>query len=495
MFKQFEDKRIISNLDGSDVTNLRTVLQNEAYRVIIYENKYLYACRACGRYKEVFKTRLLGEFRICMDCNEVDVPKEPEPVITIIPKTFFPNTVDFNNFMDDVLFYESDVVPTLKDYTLTLTDQKTKKSISFDTNALLQIICDKFNHPAIHESYRTIIPIDLELKMQNLYIDVQDMLEHAILKYNRILAFEDGRIKYLVQNYARMHEIPLNLKLEFQTWEKGLVSGYISREIEKGIHEKDKELSRIRQDHVKALDAERHKNAGQLENYSREVLKLRTTVENLNSILNNARDELNSIKIEKDEVYEKIKHLEIDMNAKVVEVSKMKVEINNLKREVEKYKSDDNAEWMLDVTSTEDEPIYTNQVTGEIVQYPRDFKEKYKPLTIDMDNNILIYKEKNGDKEFKVPQTLSRVVSISSPTNPENTTISAKTKNKIAGNDMEVLNALSRDKEEAKTIEELHIITKIADTHIGTKHLKKLMELNMVAKFKGDDNVLRFYRI
>lgn len=463
--------------------------------IYLPNGKIGYKCEICKQYKEIQFLRRLDEFFFCHDCNVPQIQKEPEPVITIIPKTFFPTTVDFNNFMDDVLFYESDVVPTLKDYTLTLTDQKTKKSISLDTNALLQILCDKHNHPAIHESYRTVIPIDLELKMQNLYIDVQDMIENAILKYNRILAFEDGRIKDLVQNYARIHEIPLNLKIEYQEWEKGLISGYISREIEKGLHEKDKELSRIRQEYTKNLDAEKLKNAGQLENYSREILKLKTTVESLNSILNHTKDELNSIKIEKDEVYEKLKKLEMDMNEKVVEASKMKVEINNLKREVEKYKSNDNTEWMLDITSTEDEPIYTNQVTGDIVQYPCDFKEKYKITTVDKDNNILIYKERNGDKEFKVPQTLSRMVSGSSSTNPENPVIPAKTKNKIAGNDMEVLNALSRDKEEAKTIEELHLITKIAESHIGTKHLKKLMELNMVAKFKGNDNILRFYRI
>lgn len=452
----------------------------------------LHQCNLCHQYKSIHLLRNIGGYRICLNCDDSDVPKEPEPVITIIPKTFLPPIEDFNSFMDDVLFYESDVIPVLKDYTLTLTTQKTKKTISMDTNALLQILCDKFTHPAIHESYRKIIPIDLEIRMQSLYVDVQDMLEHAILKYNRILAFEDARIKDLVQNYARMHEIPLNLKLEYQLWEQGLVSGHISREIERGLHERDKEVSNLRQDHVKNLDAEKLKNAGQLENYSREILKLQTMVESLNSMRASAKDELNSIKIERDEVYEKLKKMEMEMNEKEVEFSKMKVEINNLKKQVEKQKSGE--EWVLDPTSIETEPVYYNSVTGEIVKYPPDFKEGYKINVVDKDNGILIYKEVNGDKKFELPQTLSRMVQSSSSMNLENPTHFTGD-DKLTKNDMDVLNALSRDKEESKTIKELHIITKIAESHISSKHLKKLMKLNLVAKFTGEDKILRFYRI
>ncbi len=454
-------------------------------------NQLLYECILCHKYRPREQIVARNGIEYCKNCDDPIATKEDtiEPMIIVIPKLLLPSVETFNLFMDDILFYKCDTISTLNDRTLTLTTTKTKKFIQINIDALLQILCDKYEHPTIKESTTEAIPIDLQIKMQNLYADIQDKLDHAILKYNKILCFEDKRIKDLCENYAMIREIPLRLKLEYQEWEKALVSGHISREIAKGLHEKEKEVSKIQQDYAKNLEDEKVKNNTNLENYSRKILKLQGVVESLNSMRSSSKEEFNTIKLEKDEMYDKYKALELQLQEKDTEVVKLKFDSEKLKKELNKHKIVE--EWMLDPTSTDDEPIYFNQVTGDHVTYPRDFKEKYKPDSVDLDNDILIYKEKNGNKEFKLPKSLLRFVKSTSMT--ENGI--PITNDNLADNDMKVLNALSRDKEDGKTIKGLSEITGIATSHIGSKHLKKLMKLNMVAKFEDDDKKERFYRI
>ncbi len=465
-------------------------------KIMMINNRLVYECLLCKEFKPLEEVKKFGNGEIfaCIDCNK---PKEELiselPSIIVIPKLLLPSVEAFNLFMDDILFHKCGVEPLFNDRTLILTTTKSKKSIQINIDALLQILCCKYEHPVIHESYVT-QNIDLQTNMQNLYVDIQDRLDHAILKFNKILPFEDKRIKDLCESYATMFIIPLKLKIQYQEWEKSLISGYISSEISKGMAENNKKLSEIQIDYAKKLEEEKVKNNTKLENYSREILRLQGMNESLNSMRSSSKEEINSIKLEKDELYDKYKKLEISLQEKDAEVIKLRFDSEKVKKELEKHKIVD--EWVLDTTSKDNEPVYYNQVTGgKLIEYPKNFKGEYKLESVDMDKDVLIYKEVEGEKKFEVPQSLSRFISESVHTQ-NNGMINNTTNEKLNDNDMKVLNALSRDKEGALTTKELEVIVKIASRHIKSIHLKKLMKLNMVAIFEDDDSGdERFYRI
>ncbi len=461
-------------------------------KIMMINNRLVYECILCKKFKSIEEVKKFGNGEIfaCIDCNK---PKEELiselPSIIVIPKLLLPSVEAFNLFMDDILFHKCGVEPLFNDRTLILTTTKSKKSIQINIDALLQILCCKYEHPVIHESYVT-QNIDLQTNMQNLYVDIQDRLDHAILKYNKILPFEDKRIKDLCESHATMFIIPLKLKIQYQEWEKSLISGYISSEISKGMAENNKKLSEIQIDYAKKLEEEKVKNNTRLENYSREILRLQGMNESLNSMRSSSKEEINSIKLEKDELYDKYKKLEISLQEKDTEVIKLKFDSEKVKKELEKHKIVD--EWMLDPTSTSESPTYFNQVTKEYVTYPVSFKEKYKPDSMDNDKDVNIYKEINGDKTFELPRSLMRFVKTTEMMIGNN--ISNGETTKLKENTIKIINVLSRDKENALTRKEICEKTNIKASHVG-EYIKEGTKANKIIMFEDKEGDERFYRL
>lgn len=389
--------------------------------------------------------------------------------------------------MDDILFYKSDVIPILNDRTLSLTT-KTRKSIQINIDALLQILCDKYEHPTIKESYAKTIPIDLQLRIQNLYADIQDKLEHATLKYNKILALQDKRIEALVQDYYQMHIIPLNLKIEYMEWEKGLVSGYISREIEKKMDENTKLLSKVQIDYADKLQKAEVKNNTILEKYKNKVNSLESTIESIENMRKSEKEKQTTLENDKNEMYERFKNAQSETERLKADEFKLKSEIEKLKKEVEKHKVAE--EWVRDPISTDDEPIYYNQVSGELVKYPENFAKNYKPETVQDDN--IIYKEKNGDKEFKLPKSLLKFVAKAKviETKIDNGT-QKDTKDGIKGRIKVVLDALSST--DWQTADEIAETAGVATNHVY-EELKKLIEMVLTVENDDEDEGIKTFK-
>lgn len=458
-------------------------------KILTDGTQLLFECILCHQCKPLSMVEKHGNIYTCCSCTE---PPHPQFEITIIPtpstkSITIPTPTEFNLFFDDLLFHKTLPVSVLVNNTLTLTEPKGNKSIQININAILQLIAEKNLHPTICESTTKLTPVDTQNYIQNLYTATEKQLNNALLKFNKLISLEDTRIRELCTAFHELNSNPLKLRLQFLEWEKTLISGYISTEIQKGLHEKDKFVSKIQQEYSDSLEKEKVANNTKLENYKREILRLQEMNNSLNSLRSSSKEEINTLKLDKDELYGKYKALELQLQEKDAEVIKLKFDSEKLKKELEKHKIAE--EWMLDPTSTDEEPIYFNQVTGEHVTYPPHFKDDYKPESVDMPNDILIYKEKSGTKEFKLPKSLMRFVK-SVPTAENGTTV--LTNEKLGEPETKILNVLSRNKEEALTRKEICDSTGISPSHIGT-YLKKMVKMNLIISFK-DDKDERFYR-
>lgn len=456
-------------------------------QIITDGTQLLYECFLCHKYKPRSQVDQHSDIYVCKSCNEI-TPME----FTIIPISVqkpitLPSFNEFNLFYDDILFYKSEPISSLINNIITITNLQTKKSIQIDINALLQLLCDKFNHPVIYESDMA-QNIDFQLYIQDLYLTVQEKVDQSILKYNKIFAFEDVRIKDLCISYHEMMSIPLNLKLQYQDWEKTLISGHISREIAKEMSEKNKQIVQIQIDYSKKLSDEGIKNNTILEKYKNEINRLNATIESLNSSRASAKDELNIIRTEKDELYTRYKDLELQLQEKIAEATKLSLDVTKLKKEVDKHKETE--EWTLDITSTEDEKIYFNQITNKHITCPRDFKENYRPGLNDIESDILIYKNKETNEIFEVPKTLLKFMR-SMPDIPINgNTITEGIK--LKDNTLKVINVLSRFKENALTKEQIVEKAAVPKSHV-MDHIKEGTKAGKIIMFEDEEGDRRYY--
>jgi DNA-binding MarR family transcriptional regulator len=84
----------------------------------------------------------------------------------------------------------------------------------------------------------------------------------------------------------------------------------------------------------------------------------------------------------------------------VRELTNLKIKLENAEKELKKFTEDP---WIQDSNSNAEKPIFYNKVSGDIIQYPDDFKKSYK-LTR-KEGDVMVYVNEKG-KEFKVPETL-----------------------------------------------------------------------------------------
>ncbi len=210
----------------------------------ISEQGIVYECCLCRKLKPRSKMITRGSFDYCIDCDD-DNKVEEQPEIIVIPKIIMPTPNEFNLFYDDWIFYNFPINGTIDNGIVTLSTEK-NKNIQVSVDGIVQMISDKINNPIITTNTR--ISKEDEINIRNAYLETIKKLDDVIVKFNKIILFNDSRIKEFTDKHFIIKSQPLILRVEYLEWERTLVDSYIKAEVQKGLHEKEKEMSRIRQD-------------------------------------------------------------------------------------------------------------------------------------------------------------------------------------------------------------------------------------------------------
>ncbi|MFA4870932.1 MAG: hypothetical protein WC623_22225 [Pedobacter sp.] len=456
-------------------------------------NELIFECSICHKWKPQRQIQIHDGFDTCIDCDEPvkTNPQHDLPKVIINGDVILPTPTAFNLFYDDFLFFKQPIIPSLNGTTLLLTSGK--QQIQLSLTGIIQLLLEKYQHPQLYESHFQTTSPELQVQIRESYTSIQDFLSSCLRRFDKIILFDDPRISEFAKSYYTICSVPLNLKIQYMEWEKTLISAYVSQEIQKGLHEKDKELNRIRQDYMTKLDQERNGNNAKKEAYIREIHTLQSTVESLNSAHARMKEESTNNKNLSDELYEKIKSLEHTNGDLELELSKVKAKSDDLEKQMKRFEKQT---WTQIMGFTPEHPTYINKVAGETVSFPcplSSFASKYS--FHELKDGEMIYKSKDSDALFSVPEALDTML-ISESRSDETTTPEPSTKEKTkTPKYMELLEFIPYGESGAIGFAALSELSGVDKTNLS-RYVKTLKVSELIEeKFDITEKLRKVYRI
>lgn len=337
-----------------------------------------------------------------------------------------PEVAGFEQLFAEINFTNM-VLSNVEDNVLTI--KSPSYNISMSVRMILEILAQQMKTPIN-------LPSELNIKSAPPFItNIKQITDYYIsemlCEYQKIFRLNDPRIEKLCHDYFISLSYPITVRLAYLNWENKQMGWKVGLAVKEIKSEYLESIRKNRNDYAKQLEEKTTIMKTQMNRAQSENRELMTKLQVMNERLENLKMDTENRAGEVNETHIKLKLEQSRIEELQKQMMELRKENQALQTKIGKQKEGD--EWVQDMSSMDEMPVWRNRISKEIKTLPTSidtFKSEYKLKTIEDD--ICKYSKDDGTA-YEMPESLADKL-MTELKNGANSTASGAGKEKIEPN-------------------------------------------------------------
>jgi len=301
--------------------------------------------------------------------------------------------------------------------------QSSSHTMSMDIRAILELLAQQMKIPIN-------LPSELNIKSAPPFIsNIKQVTDYYIsemlCEYQKIFRLNDPRIQKLCHDYFISLSTPIMVRLAYLDWENKQMDWKVGLKV-KDINDQYLEsIRKNRNDYAKQLAEKTNAMKTQMNKSNSDNRELMTKLQVTNERLENLKMDVENRAGEVIEANIKFKSEQSRVEELQKQLAELRKENQTLQTKMGKQK--EGGEWIKDMSSTDEVPVWRNRTSKEIKTLPTSlegFKSTYKLKTIE--NDICKYSTEGGIT-YEMPESLADKLMGELKVNPNSVAPGTKT--------------------------------------------------------------------